>query len=381
MRLISVFSIVTIVCILTACSSDKPTQLGISPPASPSPSVSATEQPPVIATLPEAFNRKLTGKIGDKLAVQMELSRGANNFYGRYFYEKNLDRQYLDLTGSIDSAGNVELTEMEDGKETGVFTGKLVNEIRGEESTLKFTGNWKKSKTDNNSLPFELTEKRYNLNGMKLILKEQNEENKKQKFSIETSYPQLTGNDPRAENFNKIISDFVSKASNGFRADSKSAAADLQANPDMPGYLLNISYEVIHADEHLISLLFKNYAFTGGAHGNTGSTVFNYDLDSGKMLRLADMFQPNSNYLKVLSDYCIAKIKARNISDEEWIRSGAGPKRENYENWNITPQGLMITFDAYQVAAYAAGPQEIVVPYSTLKPIIKPDGPLASFVK
>jgi hypothetical protein len=42
---------------------------------------------------------------------------------------------------------------------------------------------------------------------------------------------------------------------------------------------------------------------------------------------------------------------------------------------------LQITFDAYQVAAYAAGPQEVVVSYSVLKPIIKPDGPLAAFTK
>lgn len=371
-----------VVCCLAfqACSNDKPTQLGISQP-SPAPSPTAGEPPPVIAPAPAKFNRKLAGTIDGKLAIQMELTRDANNFYGRYFYEKNLDRQYLDLTGKIDPAGNVELTEMADDKETGVFTGKLISEVRGEESTLKFTGTWKKSKNDSNSLPFVLAERRYDLDGMKLVLKEQNEENSKQKFSIETSYPRLTGSDERAENFNKTISGFVTKASNEFRKDSRSAAADLQDNPDSPGYLLNISYETIHADPNVISLIFKNYAFTGGAHGNTASKVFNYDMNRGQWLKLGDLFQPNSNYLKVISDYCIAKIKSRNISDDDWIRNGAGPKKENYENWNITPQGLMITFDAYQVAAYAAGPQEIVVPYSTLKPIIKADGPLAAFVK
>lgn len=371
-----------LVCLLAACRGDKPTQLGIAQPDSTaSPSPMATQQPAAIAPLPDKFNRKLAGTIDGKHAIQMELNRGEGNFYGRYFYEKNLDRQYLDLTGKIDAAGNVEMTEMAGDKETGVFTGKLVNEIRGEESTLKFTGTWKKSKADANALPFVLTERRYDLGGMKLVLREQNEENKKQKFSIETSYPQLTGEDARAEKFNKVISSFVAKASNEFRNDSKSAAADLQANADMPGYLLNISYEVIHADNQIISLLFKNYAFTGGAHGNTASKVFNYDLKNGQMLRLADLFQSDSNYLKVISDYCIAKIKARNISDDDWIRNGAGPKQENYGNWNITPQGLMITFDAYQVAAYAAGPQEVVIPYSALKQVIRQDGPLTGFVK
>jgi hypothetical protein len=42
---------------------------------------------------------------------------------------------------------------------------------------------------------------------------------------------------------------------------------------------------------------------------------------------------------------------------------------------------LKITFDRYQVGAYAAGEHEVVVPYSVLKPIINPDGMLAQFAK
>jgi hypothetical protein len=42
---------------------------------------------------------------------------------------------------------------------------------------------------------------------------------------------------------------------------------------------------------------------------------------------------------------------------------------------------LKITFDPYQVGPYVAGPHVVVVPYSVLKPIIKPDGLLARFAK
>jgi hypothetical protein len=64
---------------------------------------------------------------------------------------------------------------------------------------------------------------------------------------------------------------------------------------------------------------------------------------------------------------------------EELIDAGAGPRADNYRAWNITRKGLWITFDPYQVAAYAAGPQNILVPYSVLKDIIKPDGPIAMY--
>jgi len=62
---------------------------------------------------------------------------------------------------------------------------------------------------------------------------------------------------------------------------------------------------------------------------------------------------------------------------DDLIGSGAGPQADNYSAWSITKKGLWITFDPYQVAAYAAGPQHILVPYSVLKDLIKPDGLIA----
>ncbi|HWW75520.1 MAG TPA: RsiV family protein, partial [Pyrinomonadaceae bacterium] len=67
--------------------------------------------------------------------------------------------------------------------------------------------------------------------------------------------------------------------------------------------------------------------------------------------------------------------------DDEGIRAGAEPKAENYENWTITPRGLVVTFDYYQLGSYAAGAQKIILPYAELKDVIKPDGPLAPFLK
>ena len=66
---------------------------------------------------------------------------------------------------------------------------------------------------------------------------------------------------------------------------------------------------------------------------------------------------------------------------EDQIKEGAGPTAKNYESWTITPRGLGINFDSYQVAPYAAGPQFVMVPYSTLKDLIKPDGPIAAIAQ
>jgi len=45
---------------------------------------------------------------------------------------------------------------------------------------------------------------------------------------------------------------------------------------------------------------------------------------------------------------------------------------------NLEAEGLRITFDPYQVAAYAAGPQVLFIPYSELQSISNPQGPIAA---
>jgi hypothetical protein len=149
---------------------------------------------------------------------------------------------------------------------------------------------------------------------------------------------------------------------------------------------LGIGYTIALAQDDLISVQFDvGSYYQGAAHPNSGAVTLNYDLKSGKALKLADLFKPGSRYLQAISTYCVADLKKQ--SKEKGMElldgvfaDGAAPKAQNYENgWTITRRGLGISFDPYQVGPYAAGPQFVMVPYSTLKDLIKPDGPIAAF--
>jgi Protein of unknown function (DUF3298) len=99
---------------------------------------------------------------------------------------------------------------------------------------------------------------------------------------------------------------------------------------------------------------------------------------------LVDLFKPGAKYLQAIATYSIGDLKKqakeKSLLDDQ-IQEGAAPKTENYQSWTITRKGLGITFDAYQVGAYAAGPQFVMVPYTTLKDLVNPDGPIAQFAK
>lgn len=88
--------------------------------------------------------------------------------------------------------------------------------------------------------------------------------------------------------------------------------------------------------------------------------------------------RPGTDYLGLIASYYQDELSRRNIGYDGLFVSGADPTPENYRNWNITPGGLLISFDPYQVAAYAAGPQEVLIPYAKLSAIIDPNGPLGS---
>ena len=206
--------------------------------------------------------------------------------------------------------------------------------------------------------------------------------NRRFRYTVKARYPQATGvaRDPRLVKMNRELLKMVTSGVNEFRG----AFTTYQKPLGPVGSYYETEYVVTLATNDLVSIAFGVSFFgEGAAHPNHYTLVFNYDLRAGRQLKLADLFKPNSDYLKVVSDYAvidlIEQIGAETSGgdpDTDWIREGAGPKEENYKNWNLSPKGLEITFDPYQVASYAAGPHEVVIPLSALQDVLDPNGPL-----
>lgn len=128
---------------------------------------------------------------------------------------------------------------------------------------------------------------------------------------------------------------------------------------------------------HWYSFLDMGSVFTGGAHPNPlyGSTLL--DLSSGRELTLADLFRPGTPYLKTIADLCKKEIATRDLgSDKEWQNRGMEPKADNFSVFYVDGKNLVILFPPYQVGPYSAGPQEVKIPYATLKSMAQPGRPL-----
>lgn len=206
-----------------------------------------------------------------------------------------------------------------------------------------------------------------------LISQPSKETNQTPPFTITSQTPQLTGSDdPRVKAFNERLDDLVSKEVDMWRQSFLQNTAPTVNN----GSTLDVTYALVSQMGDLWSFKFDfSFYSDGAAHPGLNSITLNYDLGRGKELTLANLFLPNSNYLEVISNYCVAELSMQPFFDSSFS-NGAGPTLENYRNWNITSNGLVITFAEYQVAPYAAGPQKVVVPYTELQTLINPQGPL-----
>jgi len=317
----------------------------------------------------------------------MKLLRTGDQLAGSYFYQKVGTR--IDVRGNLDKDGSLTLEEFDpSGKQTGVFKG--IWQVDAQDGLVTLAGNWSKPPNEKGSdkkTAFSLHEEPIAFTGnVELTSKQIKESNKKLMYEVAAQYPQLTGGDnPNFEKFNQAARVLATKKVADFKKDMAESTDEPKPEGSMSSDI-DVSYTVALAQDDLISVGFNVYSYyQGAAHPNSFSEVLNYDLKNGKQLKLSDLFKPGAKYLQTISKYCIddlkKQMKADGEVDNQWVQNGAGPVAKNYQNWTITKKGLGINFDAYQVAAYAAGPQFVTVPYSVLKDLISPDGPIAQFVK
>ena len=212
---------------------------------------------------------------------------------------------------------------------------------------------------------------------IEIQISEFNEANDAPAYTIKAQVPSLHGSDdPHVLEFNTLLNRTVMDAVNQFRTDVLSFPSDL---PVSAGSFFDAQFSVIGQRGDFWSVKFDvGTYYAGAAHPGHYSITLNYDLASGREVALGDLFVPGSNYLQTISDISKTQLATRDIGFDGFS-NGADPLPENFTHWNISVDGLVITFDEYQVAPYAAGPQLVVIPFSELQPITNQNGALALF--
>lgn len=118
----------------------------------------------------------------------------------------------------------------------------------------------------------------------------------------------------------------------------------------------------------------------GAAHPIGTIGTFNFDVQTGERIQLADLFQPGSDWLSVLSEESRTLLPPVIGQDSlpGMLGAGTAPSASNFKAWALTSWGLSITFQEYQVGIYADGQPTILIPFSALQSVALAGGPLSS---
>lgn len=171
----------------------------------------------------------------------------------------------------------------------------------------------------------------------------------------------------------------LKSAADSFFSNYKQLQTEVKPN-SAPGIGATFNWEsdggmsLLWNADSLVSIAFKNYQYTGGAHGlgNTFLTVF--DLKADKTLTLNDVFKPGykPKLQKVLENEL---RKAYDIPANSSLNGKDGILFDKHlaltKNFYLTGSGIGFIYNPYEVAPYVVGQIELYVPFADIKDILK----------
>ncbi len=144
-----------------------------------------------------------------------------------------------------------------------------------------------------------------------------------------------------------------------------------QTEFDMSNYYAASDMGLVWNDGKLLSLAFHTSAYSGGAHGNYGTSYISVDLTKKKVLTLKDIFK--AGFEKPL-DALLEKVarKKYTISAKETLDSYFLVEEIHANNnFAVTPKGIMFNYVPYEIASYAQGEIQLFVPFEDMKAFLK----------
>ena len=164
---------------------------------------------------------------------------------------------------------------------------------------------------------------------------------------------------------------------NGDFANLTAEDAHIQGLDQGRIYSLDAEYKA-YQGAHSVSYVYTLESDTLGAHPNEYYKTFTFDTISGQSLAIGDIFQPNSNYLQLLSTRVRADLPSiinnlqAGAADTATINVGTQPIIEDFQSWYIDDANLVIVFAPYQVGPYSIGTVLDTIPLRAFTNVLKP---------
>ena len=160
--------------------------------------------------------------------------------------------------------------------------------------------------------------------------------------------------------------------------------ADTSSEGDMLSWSMSNFAVPVRCDKTVFSYIRTDDSYLGGAHPNSYMLGYNFDSQTGEELKLSDVV---TDYDKT-REYVISELK-RQKEEEDWLEyfddyeetvdrmfNGVDVNEDDTDaadtyatepsiQWTMNEDSIDIMFNRYDIASYAMGSLDVIIPYSS----------------
>ena len=158
----------------------------------------------------------------------------------------------------------------------------------------------------------------------------------------------------------------LSSLADSFLLDWKKAAElDPESNSNA-GWEITVKGELGLRNSKVLAVTLAVNSFAGGVHPNSFLTIFNFDLQTGKVLAWEDVVT-NLDSLKVLAEEKFMDAHAlppgSSLNEAGYFWDGPFALPQNFE---LQKEGVFLWYNPYEAASYTEGPTDFLISYKEM---------------
>ncbi|WP_255193582.1 PdaC/SigV domain-containing protein [Brevibacillus laterosporus] len=176
--------------------------------------------------------------------------------------------------------------------------------------------------------------------------------------NVSIQYPQLKWLSSNVEIQRNINDQLEKVALETFEMGSQ---ASMEIREGENPYDYSLDYEITYNQNGLISIVFDQYTYTGGAHGMVDRVAYTIDIKTGKILSLQDLLKENPDYEAEITQ----QIKKQFQQKYGYLLTPFETINEQ-QAFYIKGDSVIIYFGLYEYTPYSAGIPEFSLPLSSL---------------
>jgi|GEM_PF-2114516 Protein of unknown function (DUF3298). len=186
-------------------------------------------------------------------------------------------------------------------------------------------------------------------------------------MTVEIEYPQIISGSSKTmiEKFNM---EFYNRARTDYDdiidtfVDSMLEEFAVEGSVPFTPFTFSTSVEMTYSKNDIISVLYTDFQYAGGAHPNSWQYAYTYNIKNGDLLKPQDIMGITYNEIFVqVRQLFVEDIHNNQIREQTALRV----IDEEYDaiKYYLDETGLVFYFDPYEIASYADGRRSVTVPF------------------